>query len=42
MYVNVKGWPGISLGASHESGTHPIVYVLEEFLKVSILHEKDF
>ena len=26
VYVNVKGWPGINLGASHESGTHPTKY----------------
>ena len=27
MYIYAKGWPGIDLGASHESCTHPNTYV---------------
>ena len=27
VYVYAKGCPGIDLGASHESGTHPTTYV---------------
>ena len=26
VYIYAKGWPGINLGASHESGTHPNIY----------------
>ena len=37
VYVNVKGWPGINLGASHESGTYPNMYHLLAFLKVLVL-----
>ena len=27
VYIYAKGWPGIDLGASHESCTHPNTYV---------------
>ena len=25
VHIYVKGWLGINLGASHETGTHPII-----------------
>ena len=26
MYIYAKGWPGINLGASHESCAHPAIH----------------
>ena len=35
VYIYAKGWPGINLGASHESCTHPIEYGTILFFKLS-------
>ena len=33
VYVYAKGWPGINLGASHESGTHPTTEVISNLTR---------
>ena len=37
VYISTKGWPGIDLGASHESCAHPNTYI--DHLKPNI-HNK--
>ena len=33
VYIYAKGWPGINLGAWHESCSHPNVDVFDDFNK---------
>ena len=39
VYIYAKGWPGINLGASHESGTHPTGHAIR-ILSTKCFHKR--
>ena len=38
VYIYAKGWPGINLGASHESCAHPTIYKVSIFTRFVFIH----